>query len=40
MIEAKAVTKTFRQWDGSVFTALSDVFLRIDDGQLAIIAGE
>lgn len=40
MIEAKAVTKTFRQWDGSVFTALSDVSLRIDDGQLAIIAGE
>ncbi|MBR1583417.1 MAG: ABC transporter ATP-binding protein [Spirochaetales bacterium] len=40
MIEAKGISKSFRQWDGSVFTALSDVSLRIDDGQLAIIAGE
>lgn len=40
MIEAKGITKIFRQWDGSVFTALSDVSLTIGDGQLAVIAGE
>lgn len=40
MIEAKGICKSFRQWDGSTFTALSDVSLIIEDGQLAVIAGE
>ena len=40
MIEAKGICRTFRQWDGSIFTALSNVSLRIEDGELAVIAGE
>ena len=39
MIEIKNITKTFRQWDGSTFTALSDISFRIDDGQLVVLAG-
>ena len=40
MIEAKAVCRSFRQWDGSTLVALSDVSFRIEDGQLVVLAGE
>ena len=40
MLEAKAICKTFKQWDGSLFSALSDISFRIEDGQLVILAGE
>lgn len=39
MIEVKNISKTFRQWDGSSFAALSDVSFRIEDGQLVVLAG-
>ena len=40
MIEAKAICRSFRQWDGSTLSALSDVSFRIEDGQLVVLAGE
>ena len=40
MIEAKQVSKIFKQWDGSTFSALSDISFRIEDGQLVVLAGE
>ena len=40
MIEAKAICRSFRQWDGSTLSALSDVSFRIEDGQLTVLAGE
>ena len=40
MIETKEVSRSFRQWDGSTFTALSDISLRIEDGQLVVLTGE
>ena len=40
MIEAKDICKSFRQWDGSLFSALSDISFRIGDGQLVVLAGE
>ena len=40
MIEAKAICRSFRQWDGSILSALSDVSFRIEDGQLVVLAGE
>lgn len=39
MIEVRSIAKTFRQWDGSSFAALSDVSFRIEDGQLVVLAG-
>lgn len=40
MITAKGIFKSFRQPDGSVKTALEDINLKIEDGQLAVLAGE
>ncbi len=40
MIEAKEISKSFKQWDGSTFSALSDISFRIEDGQLVVLAGE
>ena len=40
MINAKGICKYFRQPDGGILTALENVDLRIDDGGLAVIAGE
>ena len=40
MIEAKAICRSFRQWDGSTISALSDVSFRIEDGRLVVLAGE
>ena len=40
MIEANTICKTLKQWDGSSFSALSDISFRIEDGQLVILAGE
>ena len=40
MIETKAICRSFRQWDGSTLSALSDVSFRIEDGQLVVLAGE
>ena len=40
MIEAKAISRSFRQWDGNTLSALSDVSFRIEDGQLVVLAGE
>ena len=39
MIEAKKITKSFRQWDSSTFTALSDINFSIEDGQFVVLAG-
>ena len=39
MIEARKITKTFRQWDGGTFTALSDISFTVEDGQLVVLAG-
>ena len=39
MIEAKEITKSFRQWDGGTFTALADISFTVEDGQLVILAG-
>lgn len=39
MIEARKITKTFRQWDGGTFTALSDISFTIEDRQLVVLAG-
>ena len=40
MINAKGICKYFRQPDGGILTALENVDLRIEDGSLAVIAGE
>ena len=39
MIEAVKLCKYFRQPDGSIFRALDDINLRIDDPQCVLIAG-
>ena len=40
MIGAKAICRSFRQWDGSTLCALSDVSFSIRDGELVVLAGE
>ena len=40
MIRVNGVCKYFRQPDGSIFKALEDVDLEIQDGELVVIAGE
>lgn len=40
MINAHGICRYFRQPDGGILRALENVDLRIDDGNLAVIAGE